>query len=132
MKRGLRSGATVEIVEGLKAGETVAVDGAGNLYVADTQSHTIRKVVISSGVVTTVAGLAAASGCRPVRWPVPGRCRSTARRAAWLSSWNFFFPGVIQSLVNRRSSTSTMGVSGRAARSCFTKGTARSVTAARS
>jgi hypothetical protein len=31
VKRGLRSGATVEIVEGLKAGETVAVDGAGFL-----------------------------------------------------------------------------------------------------
>jgi RND family efflux transporter MFP subunit len=31
VRRGLRSGAMVEIVEGLKAGETVAVDGAGFL-----------------------------------------------------------------------------------------------------
>ena len=35
----------------------VAVDGSGNVYVADTNSSTIRKVT-STGVVTTFAGLA--------------------------------------------------------------------------
>ncbi|MGP8215432.1 MAG: PKD domain-containing protein, partial [Bacteroidia bacterium] len=34
----------------------VAVDGSGNLYVADSYDNEIRKVVISSGVVTTFAG----------------------------------------------------------------------------
>jgi hypothetical protein len=34
----------------------VATDGAGNLFVADTGNHTIRKVVIATGVVTTVIG----------------------------------------------------------------------------
>ena len=33
----------------------VAVDGAGNLYIADTQNHRIRKVD-STGTITTVAG----------------------------------------------------------------------------
>ncbi len=39
----------------------VAVDAAGNVYVADTYSHTIRKVS-QSGAVTTLAGAAGTSG----------------------------------------------------------------------
>ena len=40
----------------------LAAEGAGNLYVADTQSHTIRKVMVSTGAVTTLAGTADMSG----------------------------------------------------------------------
>ena len=40
----------------------LALDGTGNLYVADTNNDTIRKVVLASGEVTTVAGQAGASG----------------------------------------------------------------------
>lgn len=39
----------------------VAVDSAGNVYVADTGNHTIRKVT-SKGVATTLAGLAGSKG----------------------------------------------------------------------
>src|ERR1035441_4471790 len=38
----------------------VAVDGAGNVYIADTQNNAIRKVVAATGIITTVAGNGAA------------------------------------------------------------------------
>lgn len=40
----------------------IAADGNGNLYVADTANNTIRKIIISSGVVSTHAGTASVSG----------------------------------------------------------------------
>lgn len=40
----------------------IAADGIGNLYVADTGNHTIRKVVISTGEVTTIAGIPGQAG----------------------------------------------------------------------
>ncbi|MBM3854099.1 MAG: hypothetical protein FJ399_13250, partial [Verrucomicrobia bacterium] len=40
----------------------VAVDASGNAYVADSANHTIRKIVINTGVVTTIAGTAGSSG----------------------------------------------------------------------
>ena len=39
----------------------VTVDGAGNVYVADTGNHTLRKI-LPVGRVATVAGLAGSSG----------------------------------------------------------------------
>jgi len=40
----------------------IAADTAGNLYLADTDNHTIRKIVSSTGAVTTLAGLPGSSG----------------------------------------------------------------------
>jgi len=43
---------------------SITIDSLGNLYVADTSNHTIRKIVISSGVATvsTLAGTALSTG----------------------------------------------------------------------
>lgn len=40
----------------------VALDGSGNLYVTDSMNSTIRKIVLGSGAVTTLAGTAPISG----------------------------------------------------------------------
>jgi hypothetical protein len=40
----------------------VAYDGNGTLYVTDRLNHTIRKIVIATGVVTTFAGTAGVTG----------------------------------------------------------------------
>ena len=34
----------------------LALDGAGNVYVADTDNHRVRKIAAATGVITTVAG----------------------------------------------------------------------------
>jgi sugar lactone lactonase YvrE len=40
----------------------IALDDSGNLWVTDSGNHTIRKINLSLGIVSTVAGLAGASG----------------------------------------------------------------------
>jgi hypothetical protein len=40
----------------LNAPTGIALDGAGNLYIADTNNNAIRKVTAATGVITTVAG----------------------------------------------------------------------------
>jgi sugar lactone lactonase YvrE len=35
----------------------VAVDGSGNIYIADNGNNRIRKVTVSTGIITTVAGI---------------------------------------------------------------------------
>ena len=40
--------------EGLAKG--IALAPAGSLYLADTESHTIRRIDLKSGIITTVAG----------------------------------------------------------------------------
>lgn len=36
--------------------ERVAVDGAGNIYIADSYNERIRKIAAGSGIITTIAG----------------------------------------------------------------------------
>jgi sugar lactone lactonase YvrE len=40
----------------------VAVDASGNIYVADTKNHCIRMVTVSTGKITTIAGIGLNSG----------------------------------------------------------------------
>lgn len=40
----------------LKSPEGVAVDSAGNIYIADLSDHRIRKVTAATGIISTVAG----------------------------------------------------------------------------
>jgi sugar lactone lactonase YvrE len=42
--------------------EGVAIDGGGNLYIADTANDCIRRIDASTGIVTTVAGIAGQQG----------------------------------------------------------------------
>ena len=44
-----------------QAPHALAADGVGNVYVADTMNHRIRKVVAATGETTTVAGSGAES-----------------------------------------------------------------------
>jgi hypothetical protein len=43
--------------------EAVAFDSTGNLYIADSDNERIRKVTISTGVISTVAGTGWPSYC---------------------------------------------------------------------
>ena len=50
------------ILASFKSCSGIVADEEGNLYVTDALSNTIRKIVISTGVVTTIAGLADQTG----------------------------------------------------------------------
>jgi hypothetical protein len=54
----------------------VTNDGAGNLYIADTFNSTIRKVVITTGAVTTPIGVPGQLGVVPGPLPASLRCPS--------------------------------------------------------
>ncbi len=44
------------MVAELSAPTRICLDALGNLYIADAGNHVVRKVVLSSGIITTVAG----------------------------------------------------------------------------
>ena len=48
----------------------LAADGNGNLYVADTLNHTVRKIALATGAVSTVAGVAGLASIK--LGPAPG------------------------------------------------------------
>jgi uncharacterized protein (TIGR03437 family) len=49
-------------VAGLNQPEGLALDSSGNLYIADTGNNVIRKVTVSTGIITTAIGYGATAG----------------------------------------------------------------------
>ncbi len=49
-------------VASLNNPEGLALDAAGNIYIADTSNHRIRKVTVATGIITTVAGSSITGG----------------------------------------------------------------------
>ncbi len=46
----------------LRGPQGVAVDSAGNIYISDTVNNRIRKVTVSTGIITTIAGSSTSTG----------------------------------------------------------------------
>lgn len=44
----------------------LCVDGEGNLYIADSENHVVRRVDRATGIITTVAGVGPSGTTRPV------------------------------------------------------------------
>ena len=115
----------------------VAADGTGNLFVADTMNHTIRKVVMITQVATTLAGTAGIYGStdetgaaarfyRPNGWQrtEPGNLfvadglNLTIRKVVVATGWLRRLPapgmsGGTDGTARRRASIIRMGCSGR-------------------
>jgi large repetitive protein len=68
---GLAANATVS------SPESVALDGAGNLYIADSANNVIRMINAATGVITTVAGNFNGTVCSGASDPVGDGCAAT-------------------------------------------------------
>ena len=70
----------------------LALDGSGNLYVADRNNHTIRKVTLA-GVVTTLAGTAGSAGSADAtgsaaRFDLPFGLTVDSAGIVYVADWN--------------------------------------------
>ncbi len=82
----------------------LAVDGAGNVYVADSYNHTIRKVT-SGGVVTTIAGTAGNSGA--VNGPVGAALFNNPKGLAFDGTGNLYVADYNNHVIRK---ISTLGI----------------------
>lgn len=65
-KSGLSGDGGAAVEACLNEPKAVALDGAGNLLIADSENHVIRKVNRMTGIITTVAGCSGPSSQQPV------------------------------------------------------------------
>ena len=85
----------------------VALDGAGNLYIADTNNNAVRMITAATGIITTVAGNAGKSIC-PGHTDIYGDgCLATSailnqpRGVTIDSSGNLFIADTFDNLIRR-------------------------------
>ncbi len=64
-ERGLEGDGGPATSAGLAEPVSIAIDGEGNLFIADRDNHRVRKVHGSNGIITTVAGIGEHSERRP-------------------------------------------------------------------
>jgi sugar lactone lactonase YvrE len=112
----------------------VAVDGGANVYVADLQNHTIRKIT-PAGVVTTLAGLAESSGSTDgtgsaARFKNPSGVTTNAAGNVYVADTNNHTirkitpAGVVTTLAGSAGSSGSADGTGGAARFAFPQGVA--------
>lgn len=87
-------------------------DNAGNLFLADTTNHSIRKIVIATGVVTTLAGLNGTAG--NINDPVGANARFTSPTGLWSNGTNLYVcetaSGRIRQVVKSSGATTQISV----------------------
>ena len=98
------------------APQGIAVDGAGNVYVADTNNSTIRKVT-SAGAVTTIAGAAGQTGSADglagaARFNAPYAVAVDAAGNVYVAD---FFNATIRKITPAGAVTTLAGLAGQAA-----------------
>ena len=77
-----------------------AVDGSGNLFIADTTNHRIRRVAADTGVITTVAGNGTA-GFRGDGVPATSTSLNSPQGVALDGSGNLFIADTLSSRIRR-------------------------------